>query len=72
MARDTDGTLWAPASVPRGDNPDIPDLESQKLAPGNKISGAVGFIVPTSTPLAQIYFQPQSSQLLLLVDLSAP
>jgi hypothetical protein len=71
VLRDANGFMWAKTSVPRGDNPDIPDAQSTKLAPGNKLSGAIGFIVPEQTPLAQIFYQPENSQLVLLADVSA-
>jgi len=72
LVRDANGFLWGAASVPRADNPDIPDAQSQKLAPGDKVSGAIGFIVPDKSPLAEIYFQPENGHLILLVDLTAP
>jgi hypothetical protein len=69
VVRDADGFLWSTASVNRGSEPDMPDAQSQTLASGNKISGAIGFIVPADTPLAQIYYQPESGRLILLAEL---
>jgi hypothetical protein len=72
VVRDADGFLWSTASVNRGSEPDMPDAQSQTLASGNKISGAIGFIVPADTPLTQIYYQPESGRLILLAELDAP
>lgn len=69
LIRDGDGYLWSWASVNRGAEPSMPEAQSQNMSPGNKISGAVGFIVPEDTPLAQIYYQPESGHLILLADL---
>ena len=69
VVRDANGFLWSTASVNRGSEPDMPDAQSQTLASGNKISGAIGFIVPADTPLAQIYYQPESGRLILLAEL---
>jgi len=70
VLRDANGFLWSTASVNRGSEPDMPDAQSQTLATGNKISGAVGFIVPADVALAGIYYQPESGHLILLADLS--
>lgn len=69
LLQDADGFLLDPDRVPRGEDVAMPDLESQHLAPGNRISGAVGFVVPANATVAQIYYQPESGQLILLADL---
>ena len=70
LVRDSDGYLWSPASVNRGSEPAMPDAQSQTLAVGNKISGAVGFIVPKDAELSEIFYQPESGHLILLVDVA--
>ena len=66
--RDANGFLWGSASVPREEDA-FPDLSSQTLAPGNRISGAVGFIVPEDTGLDDLFYQPDSGRLIRLADL---
>jgi hypothetical protein len=47
----------------------IPDITSAQLAPGDRLSGAVVFVVPEGIGLAGIYTSPVSGQLLQLADL---
>jgi hypothetical protein len=47
----------------------IPLLYSQTLAPGSRITGAVGFMIPEEREPARVLYQPQSSQFRVLVDL---
>jgi hypothetical protein len=70
LLRDENGFLWAPASVNRGPEPAMPDAQSQTLAPGNKISGAIGFVVPADSAIEQVFYQPESGHLILLAELS--
>ena len=72
LLRDTDGFLWAPTSVPRPADIVVPDLQSQTMAPGNRISGVVGFQVPLDAELADVFYQPESGRLVLLAGLGAP
>jgi hypothetical protein len=44
-------------------------VTSAQLAPGDRLSGAVVFVVPEGTGLAGIYTSPVSGQLLQLADL---
>jgi hypothetical protein len=70
LLRDTDGFLWAYASVPREDDT-MPELQSQTLSPGNRISGIVGFQIPEDAELAELFWQPESGRLIRLVDFQA-
>ncbi|MBA3416540.1 MAG: DUF4352 domain-containing protein [Chloroflexia bacterium] len=67
--QDTDGYLWSLTSVPRPADVVIPELQSQTMAPGNRVSGVVGFVVPEDAELDQIFYQPESGRLILLADL---
>ena len=71
LLRDADGFLWAPTTVPRPADVAVPDLESQTMAPGNRVSGVVGFVVPEDAELAGVHYQPESGVLILLADLLA-
>jgi hypothetical protein len=49
----------------------IPDITSAQLAPGDRLSGAVVFVVPEGTGLSGIYTSPVSGQLLQIADLES-
>jgi hypothetical protein len=70
LLRDSDGFLWAWSSVPRADDT-VPELQSQTLSAGNRVSGVVGFQVPEDAELAQLFWQPESGRLVLLADFRA-
>lgn len=67
--RDADGNLYQSANVPRSPDALPPLLESQTLSPGDRISGAIGFVVPAAATLAQVQYAPESSRFVQLVDL---
>jgi hypothetical protein len=67
---DADGHLWHPASVPRPADAAIPDLEAQTMAPGNRISGFVGFVVPVGVGIDAVVYQPDSYRAIILADLA--
>jgi hypothetical protein len=72
LLRDEDGNLWNSTSVTRLEETElIPDITSAQLAPGDRLSGAVVFVVPEGTGLAGIYTGPVSGQLLQLADLES-
>ena len=41
-----DGTIFYPQYVPRPADSKVPDLQSQLMAPDNRLSGFIGFVVP--------------------------
>ena len=69
LLQDANGYLWNYASVPRGTDVLIPDLQGQTLAPGSKISGVVGFQVAVDSEIANIVFQPETGRLILVASL---
>jgi len=72
LLRDENGNLWSATSVTRLEESElIPDMTSAQLAPGDRLSGAVVFVVPEGVGLAGIYTSPGSSQLLQLADLES-
>src|SRR5215204_1443202 len=72
LLRDANGNLWSATSVTRLEESElIPDITSAQLAPGDRLSGAVVFVVPEGVGLAGIYTSPGSSQLLQLADLES-
>ena len=70
LLRDTDGFLWSYVSVPREDD-SLPELQSQTLSSGNRISGIVGFQIPENAELAELFWQPEIGRLIRLVDFQA-
>ncbi len=72
LVRDASGNLWSATSVTRLEESElVPDLTSAQLAPGDRVSGAVVFVVPEGTDLAGVYTSPVSGQLLQLADLES-
>src|SRR5215207_5744394 len=72
LLRDENGNLWSATSVTRLEESElVPDITSAQLAPGDRLSGAVVFVVPEGTGLAGIYTSPVSGQLLQLADLES-
>lgn len=68
LIQDADGMLWRPANV-RRDDAALPDLQSQSLSSGNRISGAITYAIPEDAGLAQVVYRPDSRRLLVLADL---
>jgi hypothetical protein len=70
MLQTTDGRLYESTYVPRpGDSP-IPDLQSQDLAPDNRISGIVAYKVPEDGIVSRILYQPTYDRLIELAEVS--
>ena len=70
LLRDENGNLWSSTSITRLEGTDlIPDITSAQLAPGDRLSGVVAFMVPEGAGLAGIYTSPVSGQLVQLADL---
>ncbi|MFN8519579.1 MAG: DUF4352 domain-containing protein [Chloroflexota bacterium] len=68
VVRDTDGYLYTPVYVARDAADPIPDLQSQTLAPGNRISGFVGYVLPSGAKIDDITYTPSTYLALPLVD----
>jgi len=68
VVRDTDGYLYTPQYVARPADDPIPDLQSQTLAPGNRISGFVGYVLPSSAAIDDVFYTPSSYEALTLVQ----
>lgn len=68
--RDTNGYLYTPTYVARPADVVVPDLQSQTLAPTNRISGFVGYNVPVDAVLQDVLYLPSTYRSLLLVDVA--
>jgi hypothetical protein len=64
-----DGTLIRPGFVPRPEGEMLQNLEAQPLSPADRVSGAVGFLVPADVVLDSIVYAPDSWRVVPLVDL---
>jgi hypothetical protein len=72
LLQDANGDLWSPEYVSRtGDSLIIPDLGWTQLAPGDRLTGAVVFAVPTEAQVTGLYSSPTGEQLLPLAAASA-
>ena len=72
LLRDENGNLWSATSVTRLEETElVPDITSAQLAPGDRLSGAVVFVVPEGVGPAGIYTSPVSGQFLQLADLES-
>jgi hypothetical protein len=70
VLQDEDGYLWDQASVSLPEDALIPELSNQTLAPGSRITGIVGFVLPEGSVPARVFYQPESTRLVLLADVS--
>lgn len=70
VLQDSDGFIWNQGSVLFADDMLIPELTSQMLAPGSRITGVVGFVLPDGAEPARVIYQPESSRLITLAELS--
>ena len=71
LLQDANGDLWSPEYVSRtGDTLVIPDLGWTQLAPGDRLTGAVVFAVPTGAQLTGLFSSPTGEQLLPLAAAS--
>jgi hypothetical protein len=69
IARDARGNLWGPASVEPAKKTKVPELQSVELGPGNRVTGRIGFQVPSDVALDGVYYQG-AGHLALLAGLS--
>jgi hypothetical protein len=66
---DTNGVLYYPTWVPRPAEDALPDLQSQNLAPYDRVSGAIGYVVPADAALSRIVYRGDGSRLMTLAEL---
>jgi len=69
VPQDANGYVYSYGYVPRPADSIIPDLQGQTMAPGNRISGVIGYVVPDDAQIDQVYYSPVSDRLVTLVDL---
>src|SRR5215211_7949263 len=70
VLQDDAGFLWTQASMPLAEDALIPELSSQTLGPGSRVTGVVGFVVPEGRTPARVLYQPESSRIIPLLNLT--
>ena len=70
MLQGTDGSLWTSTYVPRPADSTIPDLQSQQMAPDNRISGVITYSLPEDLVIERVVYQPAYDRLLSLLELA--
>src|ERR671913_72754 len=70
VLQDDAGFLWNQASMVLAEDALIPELSSQTLGPGSRVTGVVGFVVPEGRTPARVLYQPESSRVIPLLDLA--
>lgn len=71
VLQDADGYLYRPSYVPRPAGAMPPDLQSQTLAPYDRISGSIGYVLPTDRPVARVIYRGDGSRLITIRDQAA-
>jgi hypothetical protein len=67
--RDVNGFLYPQVSVYQPAGASVPMLEGQTTSPGDRVSGYVGFTVPTDAQLADVVYYPESGRVVTLANL---
>jgi Domain of unknown function (DUF4352) len=70
VLQDDAGFLWNQASMALAEDALVPELSSQTLGPGSRVTGVVGFVVPEGRVPVRVIYQPESSRIIPLQDLS--
>jgi hypothetical protein len=60
---DSNGWLYYPAWVPRLPDAKVPELQSQTLAPFDRISGVIGYVLPADAQIVGILYRGDGSRL---------
>jgi len=68
VLQDAAGYLRGPGYVPRAQPVKVPDFQSQTLAPGDRVSGAIGYVVPAGAQLAAVQYVPEYNRFIPLTS----
>jgi hypothetical protein len=68
VLQDTNGYLLSPTGIRRPPENVVPDLQAQTLAPGDRVSGYVGYVVPTGSQIANVLWSPEAGRLVTLAN----
>ncbi len=67
LLQDTDGFLWSYTTISRAPDAKPKELESQGLEAGDRVSGAIDFVIPASAVIDEVLYQPSSGGRLITV-----
>jgi hypothetical protein len=67
--RTADGDLYYATGLTREDITVVPDLAAQPMAPGDRISGFVGYSIPTDATVVAVDYWPESGRRAMIGDL---
>jgi hypothetical protein len=68
LLHDVDGHLYQPTYVQRPADVLLPDLQSQEMAPGNRISGFIGYSLPEDAVVDEIIYTPETYRAVSIVN----
>lgn len=66
---DSDGYIHYTTWVPRPPEATVPDLQSQELAPFDRVSGVIPYVLPADASIARIVYRGDGSRLMTLAEL---
>lgn len=69
--QDAGGYLYFPSGVPRPADSVVPELQSQNLAPFDRVSGVVGYVLPVDADIVRILYRGDGSRLMSIAAPSA-
>lgn len=62
--QDSAGYVYVPAGVPRPADVVVPELQSQNLAPFDRVSGVIGYVLPADAEIVRILYRGDGSRLM--------
>lgn len=68
---DSNGYLYYPNWVPRPPDAVVPDLQSQNLAPFDRVSGVISYVLPADAQVVRILYRGDGRRLMSLQELGA-
>jgi hypothetical protein len=67
---DSNGSLYYSSWVPRPADATVPDLQSQNLAPFDRVSGVIPYVLPDDAAIARVLYRGDGSRFMTLSDLA--
>lgn len=66
---DSNGYVYVPGWIPRPPDAVVPDLQSQNLAPFDRISGVIPYVLPDQAQIVRVLYRGDGRRLMTLLDL---
>ena len=70
LVQDSEGFLWGRTGINRPPEATIPELSSQEMGPGNRVSGVIGYVVPADATIERVLYQPEGGRLMTLAEVA--